>query len=154
MDRADLAHCRYAAASQPAQSTGQKKTHTEIQKMCEFWGPFRGPFLDSKMGLRLAALLRILLKPDFEVHFWGLFWDPKLGPKLDVKTQKKSAENSEKSDQGGSRDSEKVMQKPAKTLGTHCKSNRMLPPSADHLQRALATSTGGVYVMRHALPMI
>ena len=80
------------------------------------------------MGPGLAALLRILLEPEFEAPFWGLFWDPKLGPKLDLKTQKKSAENSEKSDQGGSRDSEKVMQKPAKTFGTHCKSNCMLLP--------------------------
>ena len=130
------------------------KKRTEIQNMSKFWCSFWGPFLGPKMGPGLAALLRILLKPELEAPFWGLFWDPKLEPKLDSKTPKKSAENSEKSDQGGSRDSEKVMQKPAKTLGTHCKSNRMLPPSADHLQRALATSTGCVYVMRHALHMI
>ena len=134
----------------------KKHTHTEIKKMCEFWGPFRGPFLDPKMGLRLAALLRILLKPDFEAHFGDLFWDPKLGPKIDQKTQKMSAKNSKKLDQGGSRDSEKVIcRSQPRLLGIHCKSTCMLlPPLTDHLQRALAASTGCVYVMRHALPMI
>ena len=109
-----------------------------------------------KMGLRLAALLRILLKPDFEAHFGDLFWDPKLGPKIDQKTQKMSAKNSEKLDQGGSRDSEKVIcRSQPRLLGIHCKSTCMLlPPLTDHLQRALAASTGCVYVMRHALPMI
>ena len=155
VDRADLAHCECAAASQPAQSSGQKK-HTEIQKRCKFWGPFWGPFLDPKMGLRLAALLKILLKPDFEAHFEDLFWDPKLGPKIDQKLEKKSAKNSEKLDKGGSRDSEKSdLQKPAKATWNPLQVYlHASPPSTDHLQRALAASTGCVYVTRHALPMI
>ena len=127
----------------------RKSTHKS--KNCKFRGQFWGPFLDPKMGLRLAALLRILLKPDFEVHFWGLFWDPKLGPKIDRKTHKKSANKSGKSSKTGSRDSEKtICGSQPKLLGTHCESN----PTIDHLQRALAASTGCVHVMRHALPMI
>ena len=127
VDRADLAHCRHAAAAQPAQSIEQKSTQ-KSKKMCKFWGPFWGPFLDPKLGLRLAALLRILLMPDFEAHFWDLFWDPKLGPKIDQKTPKKN-KHSEKIRPGGIQGFRKSdLQKPAKALGTHCKFNCMLLP--------------------------
>ena len=86
--------------------------------------------MDPKMGLRLAALLRFLLKPDFEAHFRDPFWDPKLGPKIDHKTQKKNARYQlGKIRPGGSRDSgRRDLQKLAKALGTHCKSNCTLPP--------------------------
>ena len=152
VDRADLATCRNAAAAQPAQSIGQK-THRNpkhVQILVLILGSIFGP----QNGPRVGRLIKNPIKARIRGPFLGPFLGPKIGTKTRLKNAKKSAENSEKSDQGGSRDSEKVMQKPAKTLGTHCKSNRMLPPSADHLQRALATSTGCVYVMRHALHMI
>ena len=124
--------------------------------MCEFWGPFWDPFLDPEIGLRLAALLRIVLKPDFEAHFGDLFWDPKLGPKIDQQTQKMSAKSSEKIRQGGVQGFRKGdLQKPAEATWNPLQVYlHASPPLTDHLQRALAASTGYVYVMRHALPMI
>ena len=131
-----------------------KKTHTEIKKMCEFWGPFWGPFLDPEMGLRLAAVLRILVKPEFEAHFWDLFWDPKLGPKIDQK-RKKASQQLGKLRPGGVQGFRKVTcRSQPKHLEPIASLIACFPPSTDHLQRALATSTGCVYVMRHALHMI
>lgn len=98
VDRADLAHCRYAAASQPAQGTGRKK-RTGLQKNVNSGSPKQGPKMDPKMGPNLAALLRILLRPDFGAHFWDHFWDPKLGPKIDQKMQKTAAKKPKKSGQ-------------------------------------------------------
>ena len=133
----------------------KKNTHRN-PKNVRILGPISGSIFGPQNGPQVGCLIKNPIEARFRGPFRGPFLGPKIGTKNRQKTQKLSAKNSEKLDQGGSRDSEKVIcRSQPRLLGIHCKSTCMLlPPLTDHLQRALAASTGCVYVMRHALPMI
>ncbi len=154
VDRADLAHCRYAAASQPAQSTGQK-THGNPKKV-QILGPILGSIFGPQNGPQVGCLIKNPIEARFRGPFWGPFLGPKIGTKNRPKIAKKVGQKLGNLRQGGIQGCRKSdLQKPAKATWNPLQVYlHASPPSTGHLQRALAASTGCVYVMRHALPMI
>ena len=88
VDRADLAHCRYAAASQPAQSIGQKNTHRN-PKNVRILGPISGSIFGPQNGPQVGCLI----KNPIEARFRGPFRGPLLGPKIGTKNRPKNAKN-------------------------------------------------------------
>ena len=87
MDRADLAHCRYLAASQPAQTIGQKtrRNPKTVQIL--------GPVLRSIFGPQNGPQVGCLIKDPIEARFRGPFLGPFLGPEIGTKNRSKNAQN-------------------------------------------------------------
>ena len=90
MDRADLAHCRYRAGSQPPQTLGEKRT----QKSKKMQIP--GPILGSIFGPQNGPQVGHLIKNPIEARFRGPFLVPFLGPKIGTKNRSKNAQKNSK----------------------------------------------------------
>ena len=137
MDRADLAHCRHAAGSQPAQTTGLK--NTQKSKKVQILGPVLGSIFGPQNGPQVGCLI----KNPIEARFRGPFLVPFLGPKIGTKNrsknaEKKTAKNSKKTNRKGSRDSEKNdLRKPAKAPWNPLNLTPLLITYKDLLQPAL-----------------
>ena len=133
----------------------KKNTHRN-PKNVRILGPISGSIFGPQNGPQVGCLI----KNPIEARFRGPFRGPFLGPKIGTKNRPKNAKHVSKKlgkiRPGGIQGFRKMIcRSQPRLLGIHCKSTCMLlPPLTDHLQRALAASTGCVYVMRHALPMI
>ena len=91
MDRADLAHCRYRAGSQPRQTLGEKRT--QKSKKMQILGPVLGSIFGPQNGPQVGCLI----KNPIEARFRGPLLGPFLGPKSGTKNRPKNAEkNSQK----------------------------------------------------------
>ena len=133
----------------------EKKTHGN-PKNVRILGPILGSIFGPRNGPQVGGLIKNPIEARFRGPFRGPFLGPKIGTKNRPKTAKNVSQKLRKIRQGGIQGFRKGdLQKPAEAIWNPLQVYlHASPPLTDHLQRALAASTGYVYVMRHALPMI
>ena len=118
VDRADLAHCAYAAASQPAQGTKKKPARVpkKSAKKCENGAQKWVPKMDPKVGPTFGPTKRILwklyLKPSFGYQKRTQKWDPELVPKLKFFWKKKPKKLQREPEKGPTGDSQGTWKSP------------------------------------------